>query len=362
MSLRQLLCFYALIVVSFSTSTYGELMPIDDDELSDIAGQSIIKITSIDPCANPTACNTTELASRGYTGAPTGSNAGNFGGLAFSRVEIGATIEINANIRSIIAGQYERTVLDGETGNVNGFLGGPEGQLATGTSYSDERTIDGQYTSGVSADAFLENVSLGTVDPVTGALNTVVMQEPYIEFAFTTDASGQPTEFAGFRIGAKNLSGEISSLIHLLSGDIGVNANNVPLPLGATGNIQAEGHDVRASSVFVNNIDSTLLGGILDPLLAGLSKTQALNAYHQLLADNSTNFYIAASNRRIAYPKIGEGAQAIAQRGFWANLQDGVNITNATIPGAPINLQGQSPYLVNCFNGNNGNQAGFNGC
>lgn len=141
-----------------AATAQARMESLDDDQLSDVVGQAFINLTT-------DAVN----------------------GLNFTRINFGADIETQLNMKKLQLGQYNRS-----------------GELAG------------------SADIAIDNFALGTVNDATGAINPFLISNPYIEFAY--DGS----KMVGIRIGFGEAKG-------YLSGDIKTLTGNVPVDLYGTG-------------------------------------------------------------------------------------------------------------------------------
>ena len=108
-----------------AATAQARMESLDDDQLSDVVGQAFINL-------------------------PT--DAAN--GLNFTRINFGADIETQLNMKKLQLGQYNRS-----------------GELAG------------------SADIAIDNFALGTVNDTTGAINPFLISNPYIEFAARWSAS-----------------------------------------------------------------------------------------------------------------------------------------------------------------------------
>ncbi len=310
--LQHLVCLFLLLT---SLSITAELTEMSEQELSDITGQSIVRVTRLDSAQVSNSFN------------PTRPNGGDTN-LAFTRVEMGLDIEINANINELVLGRYGTSPSYTSPEIHRGFLG-------TGPVVRPPKTYN------VDADVIIQNFNIGTI--TGGTLNNATIRDPYLEFAFETDANNNPTTLAGFRMGFKDMSADMSSELRILSGDIALTANATVLGLPVT--ISASSHTARATEMAVTGIS---IGGI-NPGIGAADQT--LSAYNNFTVTNANNFYISAQDRAINYPKIGAGPQGQAQPGFWMNMQDGVSL-NATLGSTGfLQLAGYSDYKNNCFNG-----------
>lgn len=296
---------FLIFLLAAPVALQALLIPITDTELAVIGGQALIGITRLTPCAGG-------ISTPGCR--PNGGDAD----LSFTRLRLGLEINVNANIKSLILGQY-----DNNNGNET------------------------------SADIIMQNLSLGRVGngDLTDPANTYNIINPYFEFAFKKNASGHD-EFAGLRIGAENISGALGTYnpagancggqffqgggpcdggIRSFSGDLSIpTCAGFQIGTACIGiNLPSEIHDTRQT-------------GAASPL--GIVR---LDGFGGLTSTNAQNLSISVQNQNINYPKIGNGPQGTAQSGWWINLQDGTNFSLFQGLGG---TQKQS----NCFNGSLG--------
>jgi hypothetical protein len=273
MHLAVATCFIASSLVS--PAIFAELHPMTDVDMAQLSGQGVIQVSET-------------LA--GQVAQPNGSD------VAFTRITIGADIDINANINRLVLGEGVR---QDRQGNSNG--------LAT-------------------ADIDFANISLGTIDS-NGVVHDFSITDPYIEFA--RDNAG---DLIGFRMGFGEVNGTMGVEIKTLSGD--VQAVGV-LSLGLFSiNLNSSAHNVRE-----DDITDDLLGINID-----------LGNFKNMTYSGTNNMYLGLQSTAINYPKIGAGPQGTAQSGFWLNLQDGVTSPGLGIDSViPVSVSNDLP--TNRFNG-----------
>lgn len=264
---------WSLSLLVLCSTCYADLQPINDSDLSNMTGQSAIKIDEIPVDLN----NLTGIR-------PDGSDRDQ----GFTRITIGADIELNASIDRTVIGKRPRPASEVEM---------PE----------------------LEADVILNNLRLGQVSNNNGnpLLETFDIRDPYIEIARNSD-----NELTGVRLGFKEASGIIGHDIIALSGDIttlaeidSIGIGNLGLPIGAFNLSEYPyNHSSRTNRI------STELG-----LLGALSPTLTLHLGelgHTELS-GTQNLYLGFQSEEINYPKVGAGPQGTAKPGFWLNLQDG---------------------------------------
>lgn len=275
MRLAFTILFY--ILTSLSSISLAELNPMSDDAMANQSGQGVIEVSET-------------LA--GQVAQPGGSN------VSFTRITIGADIDINANISRLVLG---------------------EGTRQDGLDNSDN-------ADRATADIDFANISLGTIDS-NGTVHDFKIVDPYIEFA--RNASG---DLIGFRLGFGEVNGTMGVEIKTLSGDVQAVGE---LSLGPfTIDLDSSAHNVRE-----DDITDDLLGVNID-----------LGNFKNMTFKGTNNFYLGLQSTAINYPKVGAGPQGIAQSGFWLNLQDGVTSPGLGIDSIiPLSVSNEHP--VNHFSG-----------
>ena len=159
--LSALLCGSVL-----STSCLAALLPLNDGEMSAISGQALLTMDAL-----------------------------TYGGFQFTRVNLGAEIDLLTNIEELRMGDFDRTGLPG-------------------------------LASTQPADILINNFALGRVRNANTAnanIEAFKILDPYLEFAFKNNAQGV-REVAGLRLGfgrsQGHLSGDIISLTGTMEGKI----------------------------------------------------------------------------------------------------------------------------------------------
>ena len=148
-----------------SASASAELRPLDDGELSAVAGQGLINLDAL-----------------------------TYGGYEYTRLNIGGDMKLLTNIDKLRLGNFART------GSSNP---------------SNLGTVSNQ-----SADIAIDNFALGRVDNAGSANAQIVpfeIRDPYIELAFKNNGNGV-REIAGVRLGFGRARGDLSGDIHSLTG------------------------------------------------------------------------------------------------------------------------------------------------
>lgn len=139
----------------------AKLEALNDQELSDVTGQAFINLT-------------TDSAN----------------GIDYTRVNFGLKVETVMNMKKLELGRYDRS-----------------GELS-GTS-----------------DILIDNFALGTVNDATGAVNPFLINNPFIELAYSAD------KVVGVRIGFGESKGTLSGDIQRLTGSVPVHINGTADPI-----------------------------------------------------------------------------------------------------------------------------------
>ena len=150
----------------FSAASLAALKPMDDQELSAISGQALITMDAL-----------------------------TYSGFQFTRINLGAEIDVLTNMEELRMGDFDRAGLPG-------------------------------LASNQSADILINNFALGRVrnaNTPNATIEAFKVLDPYIEFAFKSNAQGV-REVAGLRLGFGRsmgyLSGDILSLTGKMEGKI----------------------------------------------------------------------------------------------------------------------------------------------
>jgi hypothetical protein len=260
-----------------SSASFAELYPMTDIDMAKLSGKGVIEVSET-------------LA--GQVAQPGGID------VSFTRITIGADIDINANINRLVLG---------------------EGVRQDGLDNSDD-------ADRVIADIDFANISLGTVGP-NGVVHDFKIVDPYIEFARNNTG-----DLIGFRLGFGEVNGTMGVEIQTLSGDVQA-VGQLSLGLFSI-NLDSSAHNVRE-----DDITDDLLGIDID-----------LGNFKNLTFTGTNNFYLGLQSTAINYPKLGAGPQGTAQSGFWLNLQDGVTSPGLGLDSIfPISVSNELP--VNRFTG-----------
>ena len=273
LSITTTLTIFALA----SSASFAELYPMTDIDMAKQSGKGVIEVSET-------------LA--GQVAQPGGMN------VSFTRITIGADIDINANINRLVLG---------------------EGMRQDGLDNSDN-------ADRATADIDFANISLGTIDS-SGIVHDFKIVDPYIEFARNNTG-----DLIGFRLGFGEVNGTMGVEIKTLSGDVQA-VGQLSLGLFSI-DLDSSAHNVRE-----DDITDDLLGLDID-----------LGNFQNMTFTGTNNFYLGLQSTAINYPKLGTGAQGTAQSGFWLNLQDGVTSPGLGLDSIfPISVSNEHP--INRFSG-----------
>lgn len=297
---------YLSYFMLLSVSAGADLRPIEDEALSEMTGQSAIKIDEIpiDPF---------DLEGIRVDGSDKSQG--------FTRITIGANVELNGNIDRTVIGRRPRTDVEM-----------PE----------------------LEADVIINNLRLGQIisaDDGSPVMENFKVRDPYIEIARNAD-----NELTGVRLGFKEATGVIGHDIIALSGDITAKAyidsiglDGLPIPIGSLLGLTEYPYNHATRT---NRISTQLQAlGIFSPTL-----TLHLGELGHTTLNGTKNLYLGFQSEEINYPKVGAGPQGTAQPGFWLNLQDNYEAPDLEIylgsspTGNNLDLVSRNPQINNSFN------------
>ncbi len=310
----------------------AQLTPLNDDELALSTGQALIKMEEFNDVAQSSG-----------------------GTLDFTRITLGTTAKINANIESLVLGRYYRpnpdanSCTDGgrqcndtaqEWSCSNGECGGLDGtfkwpQLVNGEKDYQFSELPAGFEKVSDADIVLRNLSFGYVGE-NGEIVPFVMEDPYFEFAF--DDTGN---MVGLRLGYGKASGVMGNTIDVISGNIQPRvAVTVKGLSNLTADVKLDFSGVRTPG-YINNDDAKILG----LSLKDLSPEAQLRPVESLLVTDAKDMFLSINSQAIDYPEISDGVLApTAMPGFWLNMEDGINGATAKFKHPDNYLEGHPLY------------------
>jgi len=353
-----------LITMSLlSVLSSAELTAIDDSELDSHYGQALFRIDETNGVAQPDGTS-----------------------LDFTKLTLGLKIEQNVNIEHIKAGRFYRPDggtsayndgntqscsddgkicyydqlnpwncsvetcggLDG-TYSVSGLLYGAVFDDLTGTDHKEFSTFQSGFdpdNDRSNVDIILRDVTLGYVNDETGELFDMVVENPYIELAYSNEDDIRSIE--GFRFGFESQTGIMGNAIDAFTGfliphaELSVTLQIIGLNIGAAeintdpwvGGVRTPGYIDPNKSV-VNScvglacgfIGEAVAGG--DPStpegLAGAAPDAQIFPLQSLKLVNAQGFFVAVQKRPVQYPDLPTGTPEVALPGAWINMGGGNN-------------------------------------
>lgn len=232
------------------------LKPMSDAELSEVSGQALLNLTNQ-----------------------------NYDGFDFTRITLGADIQLSANLSKVRLGEY---------------------------SYS-ARNATG-------ADIDIGLLRFGRSDG-TEAQRTVSITDPYFEFVYKNGADATKREVIGMRLGFGTIQGDLGVQLNAVSGSLLING-------GAAGNYDSH-NDPLGGKRWDGSVCAT-------PNACGLTLSQI----GQLTAGDangpSRDFFISVLRQAVNFPSANAAVAAPdkALEGFWMNWRDRLSapVLNAAPP------------------------------
>jgi hypothetical protein len=243
MMLRRLLpAAVACLALGLGGRAHALGTPLDDAALAEVWGQALVTLTN------------TAL-----------------GGLDFTRLTLGADLQLSANLTQVRLGEYVYSARN-----------------ATG------------------ADVDIGLLRFGRSDG-TEAQRVVNITDPYFEFVYRNVGDSSRREVVGMRLGFGGISGDIGVAFNAVSGSLRIDA-------GAAGTV-----DSRNDPLGGKRWDgSACTAGTSCPL--ALSQINLLGAGDASGA--SRDFFISVLNQAVQFPAVNGVASDKALEGFWLNWRD----------------------------------------
>lgn len=259
MSLRiTLAACVAAALLSVGAPARAQGVALADTELSDVWGQALLALT-----------NTT------------------LGDFDFTRITLGADIQLNANLGAMRLGEYRY----------------------------DER-------NGTGADIDISLLRFGRSDG-TDAQRTVSITDPYFEFVYKNTGDAATREVVGMRLGFGSIRGDLGVQINAVSGSLLIDGS-------AAGTL-----DSHTDPLGGKRWDGSTCGAAACPFtLAQIGTLTAGDANGP-----SRDFFLAVLKQAVQFPTVNAavGAPDLALAGFWLNWRDRLAAPGLNQP-APPNL------------------------
>lgn len=379
----QLTLAISVVLLLVSSVVSAELVSIADEELNEHYGQALYRIEETNGVAQPDGS-----------------------ALDFTKLTLGLKIEQNVNIDYVKAGRFYRP--DGGsdafgTGNAqscfsdkicyydqlnpwncsNATCGGLEtapdkdGEIHTtyqvsallyGAVFDDLSGFDhkpfSDFQSGFEminslsdrpdVDVILRDVTLGYVNDDTGELFDAVVENPYIELAYSSADGIRSVE--GFRFGFENQNGVMGNAIDVFTGYLVPHAEmSVDIALGFlnigaaklnidpwVGGVRTTGY-IDPNKSIVNSCVGLACGFIGEAAAGGdpsnpdgLSKASPDSQIFPLQnvgLVNTKNFFLSVQKKPVQYPDLPTGTPEVALPGVWINMgggNNGLQVSNTT--------------------------------
>jgi hypothetical protein len=193
-------------------------------------------------------------------------------GLDFTRITLGADIQLSANLSRVRLGEYSYAARNGTGADID------IGLLQFGRSNGTE------------------------------AQRTVAISDPYFEFVYKNAADATKREVVGMRLGFGSIQGDLGVQLNAISGSLLING-------GAAGNYDSH-NDPLGGKRWDGNCSPNPCG----PTLSQLSMLTAGDANGA-----SRDFFISVLKQGVVFPGMnGLAAPDKALEGFWLNWRDRV--------------------------------------
>lgn len=371
-----------MLLINISVSQ-AQMVSIDDDVLGDHFGQALFRLDEANGIAQPDGTT-----------------------LDFTKLTLGLKIEQNVTIDKVAIGRFYRpnggsdafatnTPQNCETGRICYYdqlnpwncssekCGGLDGTFSVsamlyGTTFDDITLLDHKefstFQSGFdpandrsNVDVILRDVTLGYVNDTTGDIYDAVLENPYIELAYSSDKGIRSVE--GFRFGFENQNGIMGNAIDAFSGflvahavlKIEIELLGIPIPAADinadvwVGGVRTAGY-IDPNKTVVNScvglacgfIGALVAGG--DPStpqgLAGSSPEGQAFPLQSVKLVNAKGFSLSMQKKPVQWPDLPTGTPEVALPGVWINMgggNSGLQVSNKTswhpdnyFPGHPL--------------------------
>ncbi|HJV96331.1 MAG TPA: hypothetical protein VJ608_09860 [Albitalea sp.] len=234
---------------------HGQGIPMVDQDLSEVWGQALLNLTN-------TSLN----------------------GYDFSRITLGADIQLNANFSNVRLGEYSYAARN-----------------ATG------------------ADIDIGLLRFGRSDG-TEAQRTVNISDPYFEFVYKNTGDAATREVVGMRLGFGSIQGDLGVQLNAVSGSLLINA-------GAAGSIDSHNDPLGGK-----RWDGSCTSGLCPLTLSQIGTLTAGDANGA-----SRDFFISVLKQAVQFPTVNAavGASDPALAGFWLNWRDRLSASSINQPPPP---------------------------
>lgn len=258
MSLRfaSAACLAAALAAA-GVPAHAQGLPLNDEELSEVSGQALLNLTN-------TSLN----------------------GFDFTRITLGADIQLSANLGQLRLGEYGYAPRNGSGADID------IGLMRFGRSDGSE------------------------------AQRTVAISDPYFEFVYKNVADSATREVIGMRLGFGSIQGDLGVQFNTISGSLMIDA-------GAAGVI-----DSRNDTLGGKRWDGS---GCADAAACGIVLSQLGSLTAGDANGPSRDFFISVLRQAVQFPGVNGALPAPdkALEGFWMNWRDRVSAPALNQPPPP---------------------------
>jgi opacity protein-like surface antigen len=245
----------AAALAACGAPAHAQGVPLSDAQLSEVSGQALLNLTN-------TSLN----------------------GLDFTRITLGADIQLSANLSQVRLGEYTYAARNGSGADID------MGLFRFGRSDGSE------------------------------AQRTVSIRDPYFEFVYKNIGDSATREVIGMRLGFGSIQGDLGVQLNTISGSLLIDA-------GAAGII-----DSRNDSLGGKRWDGTGCAAACGIALSQLGSLTAGDA-----SGPSRDFFISVLKQAVQFPGVNGALPAPdkALEGFWMNWRDRVSAPALNQPPPP---------------------------
>ncbi len=372
---------FLLLLTAFIAQ--AEMTSISDDELGGNYGQALFRLDETNGVAQPDGTT-----------------------LDFTKLTLGLKIEQNVTIDKVVAGRFYRpdggsnpfgtgasetcisdkicyydelnpwncssTTCAGfsDTYHVAALLYGTTFDDLTGFDHKEFSTFQSGFDPSndrANVDVLLRDVTLGYVNDSTGELVDAVVENPYIELAYSNDNGIRSVE--GFRFGFENQNGIMGNAIDVFTGflvphavmKIEIELGPIKLPAADlnidpwVGGVRTVGY-IDPNKSIINSCVG-LACGFIGELAAGgdpgtpegLSKASPeaqVFPLQSVALVNAQGFFLTVQKKPVQWPDLPTGTPEVALPGVWINMgggNSGLQVSNTEswhpdnyFPGHPL--------------------------
>lgn len=302
--LRQWRRIAASVLLLSSVSAQAELRDISDDGMSDVWGRAMFELTNSTINTPPTPNFANPLVpTLPVDGAPTGSTGAVVGAISFTKLTVGAEMELDAEIGKLRLGAYTKLAPELDNGGV-------------------DISADNIIFTGYQRD---------------GVYYPFKVKNPYLEFAMTNPTDSTRREILGFRFGFEQVDGMLGAALARLSGRVMLTSKTVTTA-GGDQQLLINNYDVRSEGTAqvvpvtagVPGTPGAPIAGVykdIEAICLGRTGDQGVCGAG---SDTATkDFWISVNKvNTLYYPKTSADVADYtpAQKGVWLNVTDNARV------------------------------------